>query len=86
MTIKDQAKNHLSDTEYESYYEDRDASYAVLLDYLWGPETNGHEYFYSLMDCVEGSPEDRELVRNIVGYLNLPLDADLLKVVIDERK
>jgi hypothetical protein len=38
------------------------------------------------MDCVEGSPEDRELVRNIVGYLNLPLDADLLKVVIDERK
>ena len=86
LTIKDQAKNHLSDTEYESYYEYRDASYAVLLDYLWGPETNGHEYFYSLMDCVEGSPEDRELVRNIVGYLNLPLDADLLKVVIDERK
>ncbi|MDC1424823.1 hypothetical protein N8135_01355 [Oceanospirillaceae bacterium] len=86
LTIKDQAKNHLSDTEYESYYEDRDASYAVLLDYLWGPETNGHEYFYSLMDCVEGSPEDRELVRNIVGYLNLPLDADLLKVVIDQRK
>ena len=38
------------------------------------------------MDCVDGSPEDRDLVRNIVGYLNIPLDIDLLEAVIGERR
>lgn len=86
VVINDQAKNYLPATEYALYYEDGDASYGTLLDYLWGPEANGYDYFNSLMGCVEDSPEDRGLVRNIVGYLNLPLDADLLEAVIGERK
>ena len=86
VVIYDQAKNHLPATVYELYYQDGDASYATLLDYLWDPEANGYEYFNRLMACVEGSPVDQELVRNIVGYLNVPLDSDLLEAVIGERK
>ena len=90
VVINDQTKNHLSANAYASYYEDGDASYRELLDYVWGSEDfilpDGYAYFYSLVDCVEGSPEDIELVRNIVGYLNLPLDIDLLEAVIRERR
>ena len=84
--IYDQAKNDLSATEYELYYEEGEASYSTLLDYLWDPGASGYEYFNNLMDCVDDRPEYRGLVRNIVGYLNLPLDTDLLEAIIGERK
>lgn len=86
VMIYDQAKNDLSATEYELYYEEGEASYSTLLDYLWDPGASGYEYFNNLMDCVDDRPEYRGLVRNIVGYLNLPLDTDLLEAIIGERK
>jgi len=103
LTIKDQAKNHLSDTEYESYYKEMDASYGVLLDYVWDSmefastklddkwsrsvvEANGSGYFRNLWACVDGNPIEQDLIRNIVGYLNMPLDIDLLEAVIGERQ
>jgi len=90
VVINDQDKNHLSGTAYESYYENGDASYRLLLDYIWASAEftllSGYDYLFSLMDCVEGSQEDIELVRNIVGYLNLPLDMDLLEAVIGQRQ
>jgi len=103
VLIKDQAKNLLSVEAYESYYEDGDRSYGVLLDYVWDSteftstqaddgwsrnivEANGSDYYRSLMDCADGSPKERDLIRNVVGYLNLPLDIDLLEAIIGERK
>ena len=46
---------------------------------------SGSEYFYDLRDCMGNSKSDKALIRNIVGYLNIPLDSDLLKAVIGEH-
>ena len=47
---------------------------------------NGSEYFYDLRECVSNNDSDRELVTTIVGWLNMPLDIDLLKEVISQRR
>ena len=47
---------------------------------------NGSEYFYDLRECVSNNDNDKQLVTTIVGWLNMPLDIDLLKEVISQRQ
>ena len=47
---------------------------------------NGSNYFYDLRECVSDNDSDKELVTAIVGWLNMPLDIDLLKEVISQRQ
>jgi len=55
----------------------------------WGGSkimANGSEYLYDLRECVGDNQNDKDLIDNIVGYLNMPLDIDLLEAVIGERQ
>jgi len=47
---------------------------------------NGSEYFYDLRECVNDNINDKQLVTAIVGWLNMPLDIDLLEAVIGQRQ